>query len=372
MNNKKEVEKKVLNIINKKERCVIYGNSCIGKSRLCKNILKMNNYHKIDCIRENGRIEDECILKAICLSKSLLENENKKCLFLDEIENVEYSKIVFLVNASMKWKVPLIMTGKRGERVPGNVTKIYMYAKQKGFIEEEGYDKKDVYYGEGVYIAKHILSSLTKREREKERIKDELIEEKNSYLISGFLFDEYPVFTRGNMKKCMKASDLFSATNIFEIYKQKKQMYVFGYYGRTILLHRYIDLLKDRIDTYQLKHYFPKCIYKNKSIHLNKHKLLEINGSISSRIFSLDYLGIEREKVSDKVLLRRNCDIPVVLRDYMEEEGKNKKVIIKKREIKKEKHFCMSILKSGKRKGQECGKVAKNIRDDKWYCLTHK
>lgn len=385
MNNIPEVEKKLLNIIENKQQCIIYGESCIGKSRLSIQLLKTYKYHKIDCITENGTIQDESLLKATCLSKSLLQNENKKCLFLDEIENVEYSKIISLVKCSIQWNVPLLMTGKNGSKVPNGVSKIYMYAKQKGFIQEQGFHKKDLYYGEGYITAKHIFHSLinTNSNTHKITITDEILNDANCFLITGFLFDEYYAFTKGNMKKCMKASELFSLTNILDTYKQKRQMYIFGYYNRTILLHRYIHLFQNRIHTYKLKHFFPKCIYKNKTIHFNKHKLLELNPCISPRIFSLDYLAILRENCSTLSNLdtninlthftKRTTNIHPFLKNYIQQPTLHSVIKnIPKHKNTSQIDYCMYIFKKGKRKGQPCQKKALHLSQGIWVCSSHK
>jgi len=382
---KEEIRRKVLNIIKNKKSVILYGKSCIGKSRLCMDLLRENKYHRIECIRENGKEEEELALRSTFLSKSLFESREKnKCLWLDEAENVGYDTIKRMSEYSKKWKIPLLMTGREGTKVPNGVYRLYMVGK---CVMNDG--EKDAYYGTGYKVVERMLG-MWSMERNRDRNKIEWkeptrwMDDGNEEYVRGMLWDEYPKLTKGRLKRCVRSSELFSYLDRWTEYKNKTQRYEFGYLSRCMILNELGRILRGGggDGKYRLTHYFPKCgLGKNSGSSVLMERGLK-HHLLSWRVLSMDYVGVLRErkvglclgKYTDRV--KEVCN--GICKDVMEIEDRekdvNRKIKMNTRKIKvvtKEVGMCGEELKSGKRKGEKCGKRGKVEREGVWYCGVH-
>lgn len=243
--------------------------------------------------------------------------------------------------------------------------------------------KKDTFYDVPFKSAQLIFNNWVSGKAIPENIISD-----NEFIISGFLFDEYPLFSKKNTNVITTTSDIFSYTDILGKYRYQHQEYIFLHYQSYLRLYQLSYYLKRGLPYYRMKHYFPKDLIhsRNRTKNLtllqnNKHDIIMNYASIlnvgtfdkkkiSHNYFYKTYKTIlhhfnytlYKEKQLNKKKQEKTTKIQIPNSKIIVVTKKTKKLVIKS---------CEEILKSGQNKGTICGKPAKCKQNNKWLCGRH-
>jgi hypothetical protein len=296
----------ILNYLREHQTCIIIGPPSSGKTTLCKKTFVKYNYKSIETT-------DKTVLNHLSRSVSLVDmfsgksKHPKHVLFLDALETypaIHTKHIYELCKYANSLKIPAVITTSNGRNIPSFMKKIY---KNHQYSESD----KDTFYPVPYKCANEIFQRWVERKPVDERMMG------NDYIITGFLFDEYPKFCRDDLSSLERASEVFSYTDLFE---RKNGFRVDGQLldnAKYMKLFELTQLLSGGREYYKMKHYFPKYIISRK-----------------------DPTNKTEEKLSVKT----------------------KKVPPPK---------CQYTLNRGKRKGQLCGKSSIHKKGDLHLCKTH-
>jgi len=300
--------------LRERETCILIGPTFSGKTTLCRKTFAKKGYTVLEnCDRETLKmLVENGNRQGSALFSQKSKTERKNCLFVDALETLHFSQIkptYELCKFANSLGIPAVITTIGVKTIPSFVKKIYLNTRRDASRED-----KDTFYPVPHKCANQIFQNWVERKPVDERMMGD------SFLISGFLFDEYPKFCgEVSLETMANTSDVFSVTDLFE---RKNGFRVDGRLIENANYIRLFDLtnkLSGGREYYKMTHYFPKSIISRK----------------------------------------RKEDV----------ERKEEKVSVKTKKVPPPK--CQFIMERGKRKGQPCGKKSIERKGDMFMCKTH-
>ena len=236
-------KKQIQTHLKNKSICVVIGKSRTGKSTLCEEILK--DYDVVDSLNKDILTKYQ---QTNVASYFINTNKQPVCVYIDALETHTERNVMEKCKSFNEMGYPILINTTKTSGFPAYVEKVYMPSIV--FSQKVEFHETDVFYDVPYKTAQKIMGCWTSG-----KTPTEDMYYSDAFVIEGFLYDNYPNYT-DTIERTAYASEIFSYSDVFEGYKQRRQYYpIGGYVGMAMTGHLASKLKKGM--TSNIKCFFP-------------------------------------------------------------------------------------------------------------------